>query len=141
MAYAGYLGDKSIVLQAKRNDGIHLPEHHLVNLIFPGITGIIGLMIYAVSAQHPERYTWVAPLAGWTVYQFSFISTMIITTTFAAEAFPKAPGKFTLLLGFEVLLISNLCQVLRWLLSLVRRMSLLSQPVTVLFQWFILMTI
>ena len=29
---------------------------------------------------------------GWNIYQFTFVSMLIITTTFAAEAWPKNPG-------------------------------------------------
>jgi len=104
MFYAGYLGDKISLWLANRHNGIHLPEHRLIILVPALFVGLIGLMVYAASAQWPERYNWAAPVLGWALFQFTFIVVIIVTTTFAAEILPKNPGIFFLyLLAFKYL--------------------------------------
>jgi hypothetical protein len=51
MLYAGYLGDKFIIWMAKRNNGVHSPEHRLILLIFPGIIGMVALILYGFPAN------------------------------------------------------------------------------------------
>jgi len=93
MGYAGFLGDKITVWLAKRNNGVHTPEHRLTLLIFPGIIGFGALLLYGFTAGNSTgNLTWWGPYMGWNIYQFTFVSMLIITTTFAAEAWPKNPG-------------------------------------------------
>jgi hypothetical protein len=100
MFYAGWMGDKITLWLAKRNGGLHLPEHRLIILVPGFVVGIIGLMLYAAGAQWPEKYNWAAPVLGWALIEFTFIVVIIVTTTFAAEFYPKNPGKF-ILYGFN----------------------------------------
>jgi hypothetical protein len=57
MFFAGYLGDKITLRLAKRRNGTHIPEDSLVSLIFPTIVCAIGIAVYTVSANNPEKYT------------------------------------------------------------------------------------
>lgn len=57
MFFAGYLGDKMNLRLARRRGGEHLPEHTLVTLIFPIIVGAIGIIVFAVTANSPGRYS------------------------------------------------------------------------------------
>lgn len=90
MLYAGFLGDKFIIWMAKRNNGVHAPEHRLILLIFPGILGIASLILYGFTADGSS--TWGGPYMGWTLYQVTFVSVLILSTSFAAEAWEKNPG-------------------------------------------------
>lgn len=90
--YAGWFGDKLSVWLARRNNGVHLPEHRLILLLPAFVIGMIGLMVYAASAQWPGSYNWAAPILGWGLFQFTFLVVMIISTTFAAEVLPNNPG-------------------------------------------------
>jgi len=90
MAYAGATGDKFVIWMAKRNHGVHKPEHRLIMLILPGILGIAALLIYGFTAGGGA--TWWGPFMGWTLFQVVFVTVLIISTTFAAEAWPKNPG-------------------------------------------------
>lgn len=90
MLYAGFFGDKFIIWMAKRNDGVHTPEHRLPLLIFPGILGVVALLIYGFTAGGSA--TWGGPYMGWTLFQISFVSVLILSTSFAAEAWEKNPG-------------------------------------------------
>ncbi|KAL4912254.1 major facilitator superfamily domain-containing protein [Aspergillus aurantiobrunneus] len=90
MLYAGFFGDKFIIWMAKRNDGIHIPEHRLLLLIFPGILGVAALLLYGFTADGSA--TWGGPYMGWTLFQITFVSVLILSTSFAAEAWEKNPG-------------------------------------------------
>ena len=57
MFFAGWLGDKITLRLAKRRNGTHIPEDSLVSLIFPTIVCAIGIAVYAVSANNPEKYS------------------------------------------------------------------------------------
>ncbi|KAL4903079.1 hypothetical protein BDW74DRAFT_56395 [Aspergillus multicolor] len=90
MLYAGFFGDKFIVWMAKRNAGIHTPEHRLPLLILPGILGVVALLLYGFTADGSA--TWGGPYMGWTLFQITFVSVLILSTSFAAEAWEKNPG-------------------------------------------------
>jgi len=107
--YAGFIGDKMNIWLAKRRGGVHTPEDSLVQLIIPFFVGIIGLVIYAVTAMYPESHSawgvimgkYISSLAlpfhankliGWTLYEWAFIVVLIVSTHFGSEAFPSNPG-------------------------------------------------
>lgn len=64
MAYSGWFGDKVNLWLAKRNGGVHRPEHQLVNLIFPCVAGVVGLVALALPANNPEKYSVWGMLIG-----------------------------------------------------------------------------
>ena len=90
MLYAGIFGDRFIVWVAQRSGGVHKPEHHLLLLIVPGLLAVASLILYGFTAR--GHATWGGPFMGWTLYQVSFVSTLIRTTSFATEAWEKNPG-------------------------------------------------
>ncbi|KAI1841760.1 hypothetical protein JX266_012027 [Neoarthrinium moseri] len=92
LLYSGWVADKVSVFLAKRNDGVHKPEMRLIPLIFPFIVGLVSLMVYGVCVEYPERYTWVGPVLAWNIYMFTFVSVLVLMTTFAAEIRPLDPG-------------------------------------------------
>lgn len=66
MFFAGYLGDKITLRLAKRRNGTHIPEDSLVSLIFPTIVCAIGIAVYALAANNPEKYTsWGIIMGMW----------------------------------------------------------------------------
>ncbi|KAK5790809.1 hypothetical protein VI817_008096 [Penicillium citrinum] len=90
MLYAGVFGDWFILQMAKRNNGVHIPEHRLLLFIAPGILVIVSLVLYGCTADGTA--TWGGPYMGWTLLQVAFVSVLILTTSFAAEAWEKNPG-------------------------------------------------
>ncbi|RMY53197.1 hypothetical protein D0863_14026 [Hortaea werneckii] len=92
MLFAGYLGDKLNLFLAKRRGGTHKPEDSLASLVFPTLVSAIGIIIYALTAQHPETHSYWGIVTGWTLYEFGFIVAQITATHFAAEAYPQNPG-------------------------------------------------
>jgi hypothetical protein len=90
MLYAGIFGDWFILRMAKRSEGVHTPEHRLILLILPGILAVGSLLLYGFTADN--NATWGGPFMGWTLLQVSFVSVLILSTSFAAEAWEKNPG-------------------------------------------------
>ncbi|KAJ5730844.1 uncharacterized protein N7483_005352 [Penicillium malachiteum] len=90
MLYAGVFGDWFILYMAKRSGGVHKPEHRLILLIFPGILMVASLLLYGFTAGGGS--TWGGPFMGWTIIQVAFVSVLILSTSFAAEAWEKNPG-------------------------------------------------
>ncbi|KAG8628572.1 hypothetical protein KVT40_004445 [Elsinoe batatas] len=92
MILTGIIGDKFNVYLAKRRGGVHHPEDTLLQLIFPFFSGVIGVVIYGVTAMYPQRMSSWGIIMGWTLFQFAFIVVLITTTHFGSEAYPKNPG-------------------------------------------------
>ncbi|KAJ5531908.1 hypothetical protein N7494_008460 [Penicillium frequentans] len=90
MLYAGIFGDWYVLHMAKRSGGVHTPEHRLILLIIPGILMVTSLLLYGFTAGSGS--SWGGPFMGWTILQVAFVSVLILSTSFAAEAWEKNPG-------------------------------------------------
>ena len=56
----GYGSDILVKYMARRNSGVHEPEHRLLTLIVPLLLGVVFVIIYGQAAAFPERYHWMA---------------------------------------------------------------------------------
>lgn len=93
MFVAGYVGDKLSIALARRNGGAHEPEHRLLPFAFGGVVGFAGLLVYALRADNADgKAGWIVIYVAWGLYLFAFVLSLISSTTFAAEVWPKAPG-------------------------------------------------
>lgn len=90
MVYAGWPADKFAVWMAKRNNGVHKPEHRLLVLLPPAILGVASTLLYGFTAN--GNATWWGPCLGVAALQVTFTVVLIVTTSFAAEVWPKNPG-------------------------------------------------
>ncbi|PNS17343.1 hypothetical protein CAC42_7026 [Sphaceloma murrayae] len=100
--YTGWFGDKLNLWLARRRGGVHLPEDTLVQLVPVFFVGLIGIVIYGVTANQPQKYSWWGIVMGWTFYQTANTVILINTTQFAAEAYPKNPGPaLTIVIGVK----------------------------------------
>jgi hypothetical protein len=92
MLYCTFAGGPFVLWAARRNRGVHLPEHHLLVMAPPAAIGIGMLLLYGFTAAGGGGSSWWGPYLGWTVFQYTFTAVLIISTTFASEAAPKHPG-------------------------------------------------
>ncbi|KAH7188288.1 major facilitator superfamily domain-containing protein [Fusarium flagelliforme] len=90
MLYCTFVANPFVMWMARRNRGIHQPEHHLITLAPAAVIGTAMLLLYGFTAGGGA--TWWGPYLGWTIFQYSFTTVLIISTTFASEAAPKHPG-------------------------------------------------
>lgn len=57
MGYTGLVTSKTNIWLATRNNGVHKPEHHLINLILPFLTGVVGIVVIAVVSDQPATHS------------------------------------------------------------------------------------
>ncbi|KAG5748826.1 hypothetical protein H9Q70_008505 [Fusarium xylarioides] len=93
-AYCTLLGEPFVIWMARRNHGIHKPEHRLIVLMPVAILGFSMLILYGfmATAAFEGGGSYWGILVSWTLFQVTFTSILIVTTTFTAEASPKHPG-------------------------------------------------
>lgn len=90
MAYSALLAEPLNLWLAKRNRGIHTPEHRLVALVPAFVLGFASLLMYGFTAvDATSEWPVIIAYAG---FQISFISLLITTSAFAVEASPRHPG-------------------------------------------------
>ncbi|GKT58082.1 hypothetical protein ColTof4_12010 [Colletotrichum tofieldiae] len=90
MMFCTFVGNPFVMCMARRNRGVHIPEHLLLVMAPPAVIGVGMLLLYGYTASGNE--SWWGPYIGWTLFQYSFTSVLIISTSFASEAAPKHPG-------------------------------------------------
>ncbi|KAI7683978.1 MFS general substrate transporter [Hortaea werneckii] len=81
MAYSALVAEPLNLWLAKRNRGIHNPEHRLVALVPAFVLGFASLLMYGFTAIDATS-EWPVVIA-YTGFQMSFISLLITTSAFA----------------------------------------------------------
>ncbi|KXJ92550.1 major facilitator superfamily domain-containing protein [Microdochium bolleyi] len=89
-AYSVLGGDFIVLWLARRNRGVHKPEHHILVLAPMAILGFAMLLLYGFTI-HGAQSAWGMVLA-YSFYQTAWVSVLIVSTTFASEVWPKHPG-------------------------------------------------
>ncbi|KAL6703869.1 hypothetical protein ACN47E_009003 [Coniothyrium glycines] len=86
MLYYTFIGDKSVLVLARRNNGIHRPEHQLLASISPAIIDMAMIVLYVFTAGGGTK--WWGPYINWAIFQYLFSSGYLdsLPTTFASEA-------------------------------------------------------
>lgn len=90
MAYSALLAEPLNLWLAKRNRGIHTPEHRLIALIPAFVLGFVSLLMYGFTSIGATS-EWPV-LMAYAMFQTSWISLLITTSAFAVEASPRNPG-------------------------------------------------
>ncbi|KAJ5377418.1 MFS general substrate transporter [Penicillium cataractarum] len=90
LLYGGIFGDWFVIKVAKRCGGAHTPEHRLLLLIGPGVITVFTLLLYGFTAGGGS--TWGGPYMAWAIFEVAFVAVLIISTTFAAEAWDHNAG-------------------------------------------------
>ncbi|KAK8049680.1 hypothetical protein PG994_011410 [Apiospora phragmitis] len=90
-AYCAFPGEWLTVWMARHNHGVHQPEHRLLVLVFPAVLGFAMLLLYGYTAVGGASY-W-APLLAYAFFQITFVSVLIVSSNFAAEAARSTRGR------------------------------------------------
>jgi hypothetical protein len=90
MAYSALLAEPLNLWLAKRNRGIHTPEHRLIALVPAFVLGFASLLMYGFTSSGASS-EWPV-LIAYAMFQTSWISLLITTSAFAVEASPRYPG-------------------------------------------------
>lgn len=89
-AYTAIIGDWLILWLAKRNRGVHKPEHRIIVLAPMAVLGFAMLLLYAFTVEGAS--SWWGLMMSVSLFSASWVSVLIVSTTFAAEVWPKHPG-------------------------------------------------
>ncbi|KAF1822204.1 major facilitator superfamily transporter [Dissoconium aciculare CBS 342.82] len=72
--------------------GTRVPENQLINLILPGILGILGTVLFGIAGNDPQKYHWIVFLLGLGFMAFGFLGTSAIGTVYVLECYPHLAG-------------------------------------------------
>jgi MFS family permease len=89
MVYCQFISDPLVIWLARRNQGIHKPEHRLVPLVPVVCLGFAMHLVFGFSATSTSAW---GTIVSYTLSNAAFIAILIISSTFATEATPKYPG-------------------------------------------------
>jgi len=87
----GGLADQLANAVARRR-GARIPENQLINLILPAICGVIGSLLFGLSAEEPEKYHWSVFVMSLGFMAFGFLGTSSIGTVYVLECYPHLAG-------------------------------------------------
>ncbi|KAI8300365.1 hypothetical protein K4K61_009820 [Colletotrichum sp. SAR11_59] len=88
--FGGPVADKMSNAVTRWNGGSREPEHHLVNLVLPLVTGVAGCFIFGTAGE--RNFHWSVLLVGSFLIVFSFLMTMTILSVFIVESYPQWAG-------------------------------------------------
>jgi len=87
----GSLADVLANAVAKRR-GHRVAENQLINLVLPGILGLLGNILFGLAGNDPNQYHWVVFLLGLGFMAFGFLGTSAIGTVYVLECYPHLAG-------------------------------------------------
>ncbi|KAL2832206.1 major facilitator superfamily domain-containing protein [Aspergillus pseudoustus] len=96
---SGIVADRLVRLMAQRNGGMHEPEHQLVNMILPAVTGITGSLLLGITFNDPYNYHWAIPMLAYGLLQFGFVAANVTATTYTIECFPGISSALVIVVG------------------------------------------
>lgn len=77
----GFGGDYINTWLARRNGGVHIPEHRLPALIFPAATGVAAAIMYGFCAESAPNTHWFSIVFSVNYCTYAFICVLIVSTT------------------------------------------------------------
>ncbi|SPO05542.1 uncharacterized protein DNG_08229 [Cephalotrichum gorgonifer] len=88
--FGGLVADRVSNAVTRWNNGAREPEHHLVNLVFPLLSGVAGCFVFGHAGDSNQH--WAILLLGATLIIFGFLTTMTILNVFIIECYPMWAG-------------------------------------------------
>ncbi|KAF2188865.1 MFS general substrate transporter [Zopfia rhizophila CBS 207.26] len=88
----GWYSDHIIQAKARKNHGIHEPEHRLPPLIFPLLLCLMMTVIYGFAIQNQSSYHWFAIAFTVNVWLFLLLGASTVGTTYLLDAHPARAG-------------------------------------------------
>ncbi|CAN8100481.1 unnamed protein product [Discula destructiva] len=90
--FGGYLADKVSNWHAKRNGGVREPEAHLISLIIPLLTGILGPILFGYNGENISTVSIYVLLVGIFFIGFSFLTANSLFAVYLVESYPAYAG-------------------------------------------------
>lgn len=90
--FGGYLADKISNWHARRNGGVREPEAHLLSLIFPLLSGIVGPILFGYAGANPGTVSVYVFLTGIFLVGFSYLTANTLFAVYLVESYPAFAG-------------------------------------------------
>lgn len=90
--FGGFMADKISNWHAKRNGGIREPEAHLLSLIIPLLSGVLGPILFGYAAEHIDTVSVYVFLFGIFLIGFSFLTANTLFSVYLVESYPASAG-------------------------------------------------
>ncbi|KAH6851557.1 major facilitator superfamily domain-containing protein [Alternaria rosae] len=87
--FCGYLSDFIVKMMSKRNDGVSQPEYRLLALIIPLVSILISTIIYGMTAQNPNNWSWAGIAVTLNVEYFGFVGIVVSSFVYCMDAYPQ----------------------------------------------------
>ncbi|GKT50093.1 putative MFS-type transporter [Colletotrichum spaethianum] len=88
--FGGPVADKLSNAVTRWQGGSREPEHHLVNMILPLVSGVAGCFLFGTAGE--ENLHWAVLLVGSFLIVFAFLTMMTILSVFIVESYPQWAG-------------------------------------------------
>lgn len=93
--WVGFLGDKSAIYFARRNQGIREPEQRLWILLVSGSIGVGGLFVWGVGAAHEVHF--MGLMIGMVMVSFAIVSGSSAAIGYCVDCFKDIAGETLIL--------------------------------------------
>lgn len=90
--FGGFMADKISNWHARRNGGIREPEAHLLSLIIPLLSGVLGPILFGYAAENVDTVSIYVFLFGIFLIGFSFLTANTLFSVYLVESYPASAG-------------------------------------------------
>lgn len=90
--FGGFMADKISNWHARRNGGIREPEAHLLSLIIPLLSGVLGPILFGYAAENVDTVSIYVFLFGIFLIGFSFLTANTLFSVYLVESYPAFAG-------------------------------------------------
>lgn len=88
--FGGPVADRVSNAVARRNGGAREPEHHLLNIVVPLVSGLAGTFIFGWAGQNNAH--WAVLLVGSFLIIFGALVVLSVINVFVVESYPMWAG-------------------------------------------------
>ena len=88
--FGGPVADRIANAATRHNNGGREPEHHLLNVVMPFVSGIAGCFIFGYAGQNNVH--WSVLLVGSFLIIFAFLTILSVVNVFIVESYPMWAG-------------------------------------------------
>lgn len=88
--FGGPVADRISNAVARRNGGAREPEHHLLNIVVPLVSGLAGTFIFGWAGQNNAH--WAVLLVGSFLIIFGALVVLSVINVFVVESYPMWAG-------------------------------------------------
>lgn len=90
--FGGFLADKVSNWHARRNGGRREPEAHILSMVLPLLSGIVGGVLFGYAGENIAHTSSVVLLVSIFLIGFSFLTANALFQVYLVESYPAYAG-------------------------------------------------